>query len=750
MLRRAVVVLLAAVALGACSGGTNAPAACTFLAGDLVISEIMADPAGADGTQEWFEIYNASGAELNLAGLSIELAGGRSSKRHLIRAATAPVIPSGGYLALGNGVVAAGGIGYSYADLLGSMPNDAGSLVLRCGTREIDRVDYGAGVAGPGAPTSGKSLQLTGAAPPEYHANDDPANWCDASVAYGDGTNQGTPGAKNSACGSSGCDDGAGGFRALRPPEPGELVITEILSNTPGAEDTDKEWIEVYVAAAVSVDLRDVELIYGDTCQSKTPLAGAGCLTADPGTYIVLARSADPTKNGGLDAPFATFGGSGLRNDAGCVGLRRTPDQAVIDSVTYGTSTDGAAFALGPEHISATDNDEPANWCTATTTYGDGAGKGTPGAPNPPCPGSGCDDGAGGFRPLRLPAAGELVITEIFSNTPGTESANREWLEITNTAAVPIDLLGVALLYGATCQNASPLAGTGCLTVAPGAYVVLARNGDPAQNGGVTAFATFGGSGLINDSGCVALQVTAGALEIDRATYAASTDGRAFNLDPAHISAADNDVAANWCAAQTTFGDGQGRGTPGTANPACGVVFCDDGGTQRPVVAPMPGSLIISEVFANPAGTDVNAKEWLELYVTAGCDLNGLNIVNSTGTTPRTFTISSTACVPVTAGTYALIAGSALNTANGGLPPVTVAVPALSLYNSAAHLSITSGATVIDEANYPTPASGVSSSLNPTTMNVTANDVATGFCAATSTGVFEGTGSPGRVNDACP
>ena len=40
-------------------------------AGALVISEIMADPEGADEGLEWFEIYNATSEPIDLEGLTL-------------------------------------------------------------------------------------------------------------------------------------------------------------------------------------------------------------------------------------------------------------------------------------------------------------------------------------------------------------------------------------------------------------------------------------------------------------------------------------------------------------------------------------------------------------------------------------------------------------------------------------------------------------------------------------------------------
>ncbi|MDH4282346.1 MAG: lamin tail domain-containing protein, partial [Myxococcales bacterium] len=53
--------------------------------GDLVITEVHANPAGSDGEGEYIEIFNASGAPLELEGLTLTVSrsdgGGAKSHR---------------------------------------------------------------------------------------------------------------------------------------------------------------------------------------------------------------------------------------------------------------------------------------------------------------------------------------------------------------------------------------------------------------------------------------------------------------------------------------------------------------------------------------------------------------------------------------------------------------------------------------------------------------------------------------------
>jgi hypothetical protein len=746
------VVLLAATLAASCNTSNGAPGTCALLPGDLVITEIMPDPDGADGGNEWFELYNSTTQEVSLAGLSLELVTGRGSKVHVVRGNPPPTILARGYLALGDGIAGLNNLGYSYGTGLGSLPNEGGTIVVRCGDAEIDRVQYGVDAAGPPEPSAGKALQLTGTQTPEYHVNDVPESWCDAAEPMDDGTNLGTPGAPNTPCPGSGCDDGAGGFRPVRAPQPGELVISEIMSNSPGTEDHDLEWFEVHNPTGEAIDLLGLEVLYGATCQSATMITGAGCLTVPAGGHAVVAGNADAAANGGVTA-VATFGGSGLVNDNGCLALRIKATEVEIDRATYGKSTDGASFSLDPASLDAAANDDQAAWCPGTTAYGAAGGLGTPGAANPGCQSAGCDDGAGGTRAPRVPQPGELVISEIMSNSPGTEDHAQEWIEVHNPTGAAVDLLGVEVLYGSTCGSATALVGAGCLTVPAGGYVVLAGSADAAANGGVAPLATFGGSGLRNDAGCVALRVQDTQVEVDRATYGVSVDGRAFSLDPGRLDAAANDDQAAWCAATASYGSAGGYGTPGAANPACQAAGCDDGagGTRAPR-APKVGELVLSEIMSNSPGTEDHAKEWIEVYNPTSdvIDLLGVEVLYGATCGSATALVGA-GCVTVPAGGYAVLAGSADPAANGGVTALgTFGGSGLRNDAGCVALRVKETQQIVDQATYGTSTDGHAFALDPSKLDATLNDDQATWClAGTAYGTAGGYGTPGAANPAC-
>ncbi len=160
--------------LGSCGreelGAANA---CDDLApGDVVITEVHANPDGSDGDAEYVELFNASGELLSLDGLS--LVTGRSdgtgeNSHRFFEASMAP----GDYLVVGNAPFEAmpPHLDYSYGSTLGSLRNSDALVSVRCGELLIDQVSYE-------RTADGRALELDGRFAPDHELNDDAARWC--------------------------------------------------------------------------------------------------------------------------------------------------------------------------------------------------------------------------------------------------------------------------------------------------------------------------------------------------------------------------------------------------------------------------------------------------------------------------------------------------------------------------------------------------------------------------------------------
>jgi len=555
------------LALAACApedpdtSGAECPA--NLLPGDIVITEIFADAEGADEGLEWFELYNATDAAIDLAG--VELVHARAddtgARSHIVADGT--TIDAGQYLVVG-GVLpefAPAHVDYSYANDLGSLRNTDGKLAVGCNVVEVDAVTYGESV-------SGASLSLDGSNPPNATSNDDQANFCPSTIqgAFG---GFGSPREANERCEGGGssndtgqCSDG-GTQRDPVAPAPGALVITEVMPNPAAVGDGDGEWVELLATA--SFDLNGLELGRVVADGANQTLDAGECLSVDAGDRIVLANNLLPAENGGVNADFeldVTLANSNASLFIGHGG-------ALLDELSWSSVRAGAALGLDPQFDDPADNDNPDNLCDATTAYGDGD-LGTPGAANdscgevdppppppPPPPGDMCNDN-GTMRAIVAPVVGDLVITEFMPDPEGTDSA-REWFEI--TALNPVDLIGLqagrdtlsALVDGADCQ---PLG--------VGEFAVFARA--DADNGGLPAVvATFGFS-LLQDNG--EFQIGIDGATLDVVSWGASTTGASFQLDPDSFDPTANDDAANYCLGTVSYGEG-GLGTPGVANEQC-------------------------------------------------------------------------------------------------------------------------------------------------------------------------------------
>ncbi|MFQ5577725.1 MAG: lamin tail domain-containing protein, partial [Anaerolineae bacterium] len=148
-------------------------------------------------------------------------------------------------------------------------------------------------------------------------------------------------------------------------------------------------------------------------------------------------------------------------------------------------------------------------------------------------------------------------------NPAAVSDSAGEGLELYNPGSAPVDLSGCILRDDDT--DAHTIAGP--LTILPGGFAVLGRNGNPAENGGLTLAYTYTGFTLANGGDEVVLHC--GSTEVDRVAY----DGGTTFPAPAGASmqllapALDNSAGDNWCVAAAPWpGSAGDYGSPGAAN----------------------------------------------------------------------------------------------------------------------------------------------------------------------------------------
>lgn len=565
-MRASHLVPLLLVAVPACGpSGDDGPDECAtaLLAGDVVITEVFADydaveGSGTDDGKEWFEIYNNSGAPLDLGGLTITHSrpDGAMAKTHVLAATT---IPADGYLVLGNVLPALvpGHVDYGYADELGDLYNtDGGKLTLSCGDAEIDSAEYD-------MVDAGVSRQFDGGGLPDYTANDDLTNWCAATPEAADefeAGNFGTPGSPNEDCQiviAGQCND-AGTPRDAVPPIPGDLVLTEVMPSPSEVGDEDGEWFEALVTR--DVDLNGVELDRAGDSGGGDLIESADCVRVTAGSYVVFARNTDTAANGGLPAVTATFGFSMVAGSVASPGdVQLIYDGETLDSFTWTDSETGASLQVDPDSATIDGNDLESNWCPGATLYNT-MDLGTPGAANEACPvilqpGECFDEITGDPRAIVAPVNGDVAVNEWMPNPTLVTDANGEWIEVVALAAFDLN----AIQLGDDVLSTAPVITTSvCLPVGAGDFLVFAKSVDPTINGGINGVAAALPSGVSLVNGAGTVQVGAGGVALDTVTYPSSAAGRSIQVD--------NDGTQCNAPDGTTAYNGTDLGTPGAAH----------------------------------------------------------------------------------------------------------------------------------------------------------------------------------------
>jgi hypothetical protein len=176
-----------------CDDGSEVRSVASLGDGDLVVTEIMANPAAvSDSAGEWIEVYNPGDSTVDLQGLVIRDEGG-----HTGTIDTSVVLGAGGFAVLAIGDEDSWLGGFTPDAHFGRRPalNNSGDLV---------QLETGAGIvidttARYVSARSGVALQLSDDLL-RAGANDLADSWCDATEASTGSTDLGTPGAANTVC----------------------------------------------------------------------------------------------------------------------------------------------------------------------------------------------------------------------------------------------------------------------------------------------------------------------------------------------------------------------------------------------------------------------------------------------------------------------------------------------------------------------------------------------------------------------
>lgn len=315
-------------------------------AGDLVITEIMADPNNgvADATGEWFEVENVSGVILNLDPVTIRDNGSDffMNPRGVLDMKPPVLLPPGQRAVFGNSndprTNGGARVHINYGHHV-TLANNADEIILEVpGVGVIDRVDYTSTWNLP----SGKSIELVDTTAD----NNVSSNWTAATQSFGPMGQKGTPGSFYNVA----AVDPPIGDPGVAP-TPGSLRFTE-LHTAPWGHDDGSEWFEIFNPLDTPVNLTDLVV----EMTSDTGVVQSFRITEDvilnARSYLVFTRN-DDLNHGGLPMGYPYKGSFSLYNDVGT--LRMTHDSAVIDELDY----NGKLYTGFPDYGDGVDGSWP-------------------------------------------------------------------------------------------------------------------------------------------------------------------------------------------------------------------------------------------------------------------------------------------------------------------------------------------------------------------------------------------------------
>jgi hypothetical protein len=712
----------------------GAVALSTLSVGDLVITEVMQNPAVvADNVGEWFEILNTTGDDVLLDGLTV------TSSTVTVTLTTTDVVVAGGRHVLGvsaDPLVNGGApVDLAYPSSI-QLGNGSDDLAVGYLAVTFDAIAWDDGATFPDPNGSSMSLDPGSS---DAVANNVGANWCFGSTAYGDG-DLGSPGAVNPACPvdadgdgfslPADCDD----TDATINPGASEIPYDGIDQDCDGSDLTDADGDGVSVATdcddldpdrfpgnpeiaddGIDQDCDGFDLVTGPTIADlvagdlviteimQDPAAvadnvgewfevvnlsgltvdlaglelvsGTGRVTvpslvAAPNEVLVFALDGDPLVNGGVNADFAYGPALTLTNTADDVSLEF--GTTVFDAVAY---DGGVTF---PDPTGASMSLDPASTDDVANDVG----------------GNWCA-GVAAF------GAGDL-------GSPG--SANPA------CAVVPVDADGDTYDVTVDCDDTDP-------AINPGATELVADGVDQDCDTDELCYVDADNDGARTS-------VTAVSADLDCADA-----NEAVTADP--IDCADTDA-------------GRFPGNPEIAND--GIDQDCDGSdlVTGPTVADLVvGDLVITEILQDPTAVADAAGEWFEVVNLSGLtvDLAGLELVSGAAR----ITVPTLVAAPNEVLVFALNGDPLVN---GGVNADFAYGPGLTLANAADSVSLEFGTTVFDAVAYdggvafPDP-TGASMSLDPASTDDVSNDVGGNWCVAVTPFGAGDLGTPGTTNPAC-
>ena len=333
------------------------------------------------------------------------------------------------------------------------------------------------------------------------------------------------------------------------------LVINEFMADPNGDTDTDlngdgtadsgDEFVEIYNSGSQAVDLSGYQL--DDEAEGGgAPYTFPEGTELAPGAYAVVIGEA----NGRSFGSFTASGVPSLNNGGDDIRLV-APSGTPVAEVTYSgaQATEGVSQARSPNGTGA---------FAAQTSVGEGPSE-TAGQNNETGPGNtggdgGDEEGSG--------ASGSLVVTELMADPDATGDSEGEYFEVYNATDEATSLEGYVISDDGSDSHTIGSA----VSVAPGAFAVLATSSDPVGDGSVVPGYVYSGIAIANGGDEIVL-TGPGGTEVARLVYTDGDDaGDGVSLELMQVSSGtDGETGqSGYTGSETALGNGD-FGSPGTA-----------------------------------------------------------------------------------------------------------------------------------------------------------------------------------------
>ncbi|MCK6504072.1 lamin tail domain-containing protein [Myxococcota bacterium] len=447
---------------GAGDGGGTSTADCSRLT--VKINELMPDPdsEGGDGGYEWVELFNTSGAAVDLSGWTLVNRKSESSSK-TITLPEGTTLPPGGFLVLGEELVAEADV---VVDLdLGNDGSSIDTVELYCGEAYVDLAAYG-GKNDLGWLDEGGEVATVAAIPATGWSLGRAIDGADTDDCAVDlvSFEYATPGESNATSGEGDC------------PGMDDVKINEFIPNPAKqekAEEEDPEWIELYNAGSAAVSLDGWGLRYG-TSPSSTKTIDIGALgSIEPGQHLVVGEKGAA----GVDLVVEIDMGAASSNSDRLELRHCGPGTA--DTVVYGSPNDDAwtddsgmvASSLAPDPGDGDtlqrvrdgyDTDESGvDWAISESP--------SPGESNPEIEPVVC-----------TPGDRSVKVNEIFPDPDGTDT-DQEWVELFNAGGAAVRLDGW-VIETATSSWGADFTFPGGVELQPGDFLLVGGSAVPTAD----------------------------------------------------------------------------------------------------------------------------------------------------------------------------------------------------------------------------------------------------------------------------